>query len=197
MLKQVTPAAHHVLRRMIHLSMGITPYLYYWHGQQIAGFFSLSLNQFLLIILVAGLLFEVIRIKKGFLLISQRDYERGHPSALFWSIVGIVMTFYWVPRLGYQGAALGAPIVFSMVIGDPLLGELRRLGVQIWVAALLGYLAIFAVWGLCYWGLGTPGGLCPVMPFLIVLAEMMPLKWIDDNFAMLALPLALCWWFYA
>jgi hypothetical protein len=187
--KYLQKSHRHWQRRAIHLSMLIIPIIYYWYGDVITRFLGVSINTILLILSIATSLFELLRIHKGWLFFGQREYERHYPSAFSWSVIGIILVLYFSPLHGQQGAAFGLPIIWSMCIGDPLLGELRRAKYNALKSILLTLIPLTLVWLLASVYLGTPLLLSCIMPSLIIASEWPSVRYLDDNFLMLAIPL--------
>lgn len=177
----------------------IFPVLYYFYGDPLAAILKLDKQSLLLLVALLMLLLEFIRIKHQWLFYGQRDYERNYPSAFFWSGIGIVMVLSLAPEYGNQGAAFGLPIIWSLCLGDPLLGESRRLGWPIWTSWLVTGTVLTLIWLLCAVWLGTPWIYSLWMPWLAIAAEQPALRWVDDNWMMQAIPLAallLVWHFF-
>ncbi|MEC7278633.1 MAG: hypothetical protein VXV98_01155, partial [Candidatus Thermoplasmatota archaeon] len=84
---------------------------------------------------------------------------------------------------------LGYPLIFSLAIGDPLLGELRRAGQENRTASMWATLVLIGVWSAFAVVMATPWVLVPVLPFICVASEWPRLRWIDDNATMLFIPL--------
>jgi dolichol kinase len=187
--KYLKKSSSHWHRRLIHLSMMSAPIIYYWFGAAIASMLSLTIGQIILILALGIILFEIIRISQGWLLFAQREYERKYPSAFAWSIIGILMVLYFAPHYGHQQAAFGLPIIWSMCIGDPMLGEFRRAGFSKSSSIAYTLATLSILWLLCAYFLGTPWCFMLFMPGIAILAEMLPIPYVDDNFMMLILPL--------
>ena len=164
--------------------MLVLPLLYYYHGQQIAGFFSVSLHVFILILLLLTMLAEWLRLQTGFVFFGQRKHEARRISSLSWGVLGIVIVLFLAP-----GREFGIPIIWSLALADPLLGEARR-WLRSWLAALIGMVTVLLIWWLCaYWfGISLWWGVC--LAPITVAVEWVNLKWIDDNILMLLAPLA-------
>lgn len=179
----------HWPRRFIHLSIGLIASFYYAVKDVVSAFLGcaplywLSLLAFILV----GL--EALRIHKGWLFYGQRSYEKKSPSAFVWTGLALISVFLFAPP--YQGheAAFGLPIVWSLAIGDPLLGECRRarwslISTLIITLATLGLLWILAA----YW-YSLPYWLALIMPPLAIVGEWSQIRWVDDNFMMAGVPL--------
>ena len=186
--KYTSKNSRHWQRRLIHLSMGLFPIIYYFYGEAITDLLHLQMTSLLLIIGVLLILLEALRIKNKWLFYGQRDYEINYPSAFFWSGIGIIMVLAFAPQYGLAGAAFGLPIIWSLCIGDPLLGESRRLQWPVWLGILATLTALTLIWLLATLWLGTPWYYCLFMPALAIAAEWPSLRWVDDNWMMQILP---------
>ena len=79
----------HVLRRMTHISIIFIPILYYVKGYEIASFFYLEPKEFVASICSVFIIFELIRLKLGFIVLGQREYESNQISALAWGAFSV------------------------------------------------------------------------------------------------------------
>ena len=174
----------HILRRGIHLSMAVIPYLYYEHGESIASPLNLNPEQVVSAVVLLLCLAEYIRLKIGFTVIGQREYEARQISAMAWGGFAVAMALLLSPS-----EALGYAIIISLTLGDPILGELRRAGkgtnAQIGITAVV----LMAVWLAFAWSSSIPLILALVMPFVCIAGEWPRLNWIDDNATMIFVPL--------
>jgi hypothetical protein len=183
----------YLLRRSIHLLMATLPILFYWHGDEIAAVVCLSAERLVSLILLLLIAAEALRLTLGLTVYGQRDYEAKQVSAVAWGGISVGLVLLAAPRpAGLHPAAIGAPLIWSLSVADPLMGEVRRLGGGVRAVVISGGLAVFASWlGAAFW-LGTPGWLVPLMTPATVAAEWPRLPWIDDNATMLLIPLAIC-----
>ena len=176
----------HLLRRTVHLGMVALPYIYYEHADDLGARLGMDgAEQFASALVLLLIFLEAIRLRTGITVFGQRDYEATQVSALAWGALGIgvvLLTLHDRPELGY-------PLIFSLAIGDPLLGEIRRAGYGNRTASIWSSLVLIGVWGACAVVLGTPWILVPVLPFICVASEWPRLRWIDDNATMLFIPL--------
>jgi len=178
----------HIVRRLIHISMALIPWIYYWYGVALANFFGISVYEIVLSVLLLISLFELLRLHKGWVVFGQRSYEAKQLSAVAWGSIGIAIVLLFTPKQGYQGAALGAPLIWSLALVDPLLGELRRHKVGLAWHVFIAWLALLLIWGLSCYFLGTPLIALIIIPVVTILGEWPNLKNIDDNFLMLIIP---------
>ena len=187
----------HILRRTFHISMIILPWMYYWKGNQITDWvneitgLSMTRDMVTSSMVFAVIFAEMIRLKAGVAVYGQRDYEAEQVSALAWGAFSIGMACLLAPKTGHLGAAIGAPLIASLALGDPILGEMRRKGIDERNVLLYGSIAISLIWLAGTIWLQTPWWLIPIFAPLCVIAEKPRLRWIDDNATMVLIPLGL------
>lgn len=175
----------HLLRRGIHLAMSLLPFLYFEFGEDVADWFSLDLEQVVSAVILIAVAGETLRLRMGWTIVGQRSYEAKQVSALAWGALGVGMVFLLAPDEAYA-----YPLILSLSLGDPLLGELRRKGVSTKTVILAGTVGIAAIWAFCAYSFATPWLLVPLMAPICVAAEWPRLRYIDDNATMLLIPLA-------
>ena len=144
-------------------------------------------------VILALLAFEIVRLSLGFTVFGQRAYESKQISALAWGGLAVGLTLLIAPSMGTssrEAAALGFPLIMSLVLGDPLLGELRRTGMTRSRVVAVSVVAMMILWSVCAFWLGTPWLLVVVLAPLTVISEWPRLTYIDDNATMLLIPLA-------
>ena len=187
------PVAHsvggmygHLFRRGFHVGMSIIPFLYFEYGETISNFFSLSELKFVSAMIMALVFGEVIRLKMGITIFGQRDYESKQVSALAWGAFAVGLTFLTLSEY----PELVWPLILSLSLGDPFLGEIRRKGMEPRSVFMTGVVFILVIWIATWHLLGTPIWLAFVMAPLCVAAEWPRLRWIDDNATMLLIPLS-------
>ena len=180
----------HLLRRTVHLAIVLVPVLYYWWGDSIAATIDIPVRMIASIIGFTVLVMEGVRLRTGLVVYGQREYEARQPSALFWGVFSISLTVLIAPEAGVAGAAYGAPVIWSLAIVDPALGEARRYGVGERQTVVLGFVLTTAIWLFAAFALGTPAFLAPLIAAITVAAERPRLTWLDDNGAMVLAPLA-------
>ena len=176
----------HLLRRGVHLSMVGIPYLYFVHGESVADALSASLPQVVAGVVLIALALEGIRLKMGLTIFGQRDYEANQVSALAWGAVGVGFVLLLVPHEAYAW-----PLIASLALGDPLMGELRRKGIENRQVMIYASLLILAIWLVAVAQFGTPLWLAIVLAPVCMISEWPRLTYIDDNATMLLIPLAL------
>ena len=176
----------HLLRRGIHLAMSFLPFLYFEFGEDVADMVSLTLEQVVSCVIQLAVFGEALRLRMGLTVVGQRSYEAKQVSALAWGALGVGMVFLLTPDPAYA-----YPLILSLSLGDPLLGELRRKGSSTQTVILAGVIGIAVIWAGCAYLVETPWLFVPLMAPICVAAEWPRLRYIDDNATMLLIPLAL------
>ena len=176
----------HLFRRAFHLAMSLIPLVYYEFGEKLADYLSISLMQLVSSITLLIVLSEAIRLKLGITIFGQRDYESKQVSALAWGGFAVGLTFLTLP----YSPELVWPLILSLSLGDPFLGEMRRRGHEAKPVFIYGTIFLAIVWIFCFIQFGTPLWLAFVMAPICVAAEWPRLRWIDDNATMLLIPLS-------
>ncbi|RAH16019.1 MAG: hypothetical protein CMB20_000970 [Methanobacteriota archaeon] len=175
----------HLFRRAFHLAMSAIPFVYFEYGEKISDIFELEVSQFVSAATILLIVIEAIRLKLGFTIFGQRDYEAKQVSALAWGGIAIGLTLIALPN----NPEFIWPLVLSLSLGDPFLGELRRKGIESRNVVIIGSIFIAAIW-LASWNfVDTPIILVAIMGPICVAAEWPRLRWIDDNATMLLIPL--------
>ena len=184
--------AGHYARRVIHVGMVAVPWVWYAQGDVLERVSGMPRERLALWVLGAIVVLEALRIARGVTVFGMRAYEARQVSAVAWGGLSLGLVLLFAPPLGVAGAALGAPIIVSLALVDPLMGELRRAGKSsVWVAGV-GLLGTAAVWLAAAHWLGGPAWLAALMAPLSVAAEWPRLRWIDDNATMTLVPLGAC-----
>jgi hypothetical protein len=166
--------------------MSLIPFIFFEYSEPIADYFSITVLQVVSIITFAIVFGEGVRLKLGITIFGQRDYEAKQVSALAWGGFAIGLTFMTLSEY----PELVWPLVLSLSLGDPFLGELRRKGMENQNVFIWGSIFIMLIWIATWYQLETPIWLAFVMGPLCVVAEWPRLRWIDDNATMLLIPLA-------
>ena len=176
----------HLLRRSIHLSMGLLPFVYFTYGERVADAVNMELNQVVAAVVLVALLAEGVRLTLGVTVFGQRDYEANQVSALAWGAVAVGFVFLLTPHEAYAW-----PLILSLALGDPLMGELRRKGMDSKQVMLYATLALWVIWLACWHQFETPLWMAVLLAPVCMIAEWPRLRYIDDNATMLLIPLAL------
>ena len=181
----------HIFRRLIHIAMMIIPFLYYWNGTNISNFFfELEPKQFVSVVAFIFLLTEIIRLRMGFVVFGQRDYESKQISAFFWGGSSVCLVLLLSPEFGIQNSAFGFPLILGLTLIDPLMGELRRANWSSKYVIVIAYIGTILIWVSCHYFLDTPLFIAPFIAAIVVASEWPRLTWIDDNATMLLIPLS-------
>ena len=175
----------HLFRRAFHLAMSAIPFVYFEYGEKISDIFELEVSQFVSAATILLIVIEAIRLKLGFTIFGQRDYEAKQVSALAWGGIAIGLTLIALPN----NPEFIWPLVLSLSLGDPFLGELRRKGIESRNVVIIGSIFIAAIWLVSWNFVDTPIILVAIMGPICVAAEWPRLRWIDDNATMLLIPL--------
>ena len=176
----------HVLRRGIHLSMSFLPFIYFAYGEDVANAVGVSLDRLVASIVLVALAGEGLRLRFGWTVFGQRDYEAHQISALAWGAFGVGMVFLLAPTEAYAW-----PLILSLSLGDPLMGELRRKGLEARQVMIASTFALLLVWLGAWYLFGTPLWMAVLLAPVCMIAEWPRLRYIDDNATMVLIPLAL------
>lgn len=176
----------HIFRRGIHLGMAGIPFVFFEWGQTIADKIGLEVPQLVSIIILSILTAEGIRLKLGLTIFGQREYEANQVSALAWGAFGVGLVFLLAPEKAYAW-----PLILSLALGDPFMGELRRRGTETRNVVIYSCLFISVIWIACWHFWATPLWLAVIFGPLCVASEWPRLRYIDDNATMTLVPLGL------
>lgn len=176
----------HVVRRTIHIGMVLIPFVYFTFGEQAAERLNVTLDQ-----LVAGLALlliavEGLRLRLGITVFGQRAYESTQISALAWGGLAICMVLLLLPAEAYAW-----PLIVSLALGDPFMGELRRKGTSDREVMLFATVLILAIWLVCWQAFETPLLISLLLPVVCMASEWPRLTYIDDNATMILIPMTL------
>lgn len=172
----------HLVRRIIHLSMIIYPWLYHTYGQIVANYLKMTPRELLVVILMLVLVVELIRFSLGITIFAQRPHEARQLSTLAWTALALVIVLVLLP---YN---FSLPVVMSCALVDPLLGELRHYEVSKLICIIVGLLTLIAVWLIASFIFKFAWWWFAVMAPIILIAEWINIKWVDDNFLMMFAP---------
>mgnify|MGYP001193340252 CR=1 FL=1 len=175
----------HIFRRIFHVSMFIIPFIYFEYGESFSENLEMTLPEVVSMIVLIAIFGEALRLKFGFTVFGQREYEAKQVSALAWGgfAVGMVLLLAPIEQYAY-------PLIFSLAFGDPFMGEIRRKGVETKQVIIYSTIFIACLWLLCWHFFATPFWLAFLLAPICVFSEMPRLRYIDDNATMLLIPLA-------
>ncbi len=177
-------------RRFIHYSIALIPFIYYWYGPLLNHNFRITSNEIVSLIVFLVMFFEIMRLKFKWRIYGQRPYEQKRISAVMWTVLGIGIVLLQAPKIGVHGAAISAPIIWSLAFGDPALGDARLYHAHPKLVIAIGILVVGLIWILSAIWLHTPWLLVPILIPVCVFAESINSSHIDDNATMLLIPLA-------
>ncbi len=182
----------HYVRRFVHLGMGVFPWMFYFQGEAVSSPFSMTPVQFVTSCVALVCVVEILRLYIGIPIFGQREYELRQPSAVAWGAVSMGLVFLTLPDAGPNRhiGALGLPIIWTLIISDPIIGEIRRADLGERAAWTFGLASAWVVWICCGYFFSTPWILVLMMPPVCIAAERPQLKWLDDNATMQLIPLA-------
>ncbi|MBJ63988.1 MAG: hypothetical protein CMB55_04220 [Euryarchaeota archaeon] len=176
----------HLFRRVFHIGMSIIPFVYFEYADDLSDYISINQMQLVSSLVIALVLSEAVRLKLGITIFGQRDYESKQVSALAWGGLAVGLTFLALP----ESPELVWPLILSLSLGDPFLGEVRRKGYESKTVFISGSFFIAMIWIACWVQLSTPIWLVAIMAPLCVASEWPRLRYIDDNATMLLIPLS-------
>ena len=173
----------HLFRRGLHIGIIFIPILYYCVIQPIANDYDFNSKVVVLVLLVAVLLFEFIRIRHHKVLFAQRHHEATHLSSFGWGMSASCIVLLLAPK------SFAYPILISCAIIDPLLGEMRRVIKASCCVATAGVLVAIGIWYVTRYWLPIAWWWPLLMGPVTVAAEWPSIKWIDDNAMIQLVPL--------
>jgi len=201
----------HIFRRFCHVFISsLSPLLFFGLPAVAESVFGMDAERTPLrlvsILAAINLAVELVRLQLGILILGQRVYERNILSAQFWGGMGICLVLLGSPmRPDFEGQTgvfqhriwIGGPILWSMGIVDPFLGELKNRRFSLMNRSILGCFLSAAIFATCTMkGLGTPWWFSLVYPPVIVFSEFAGgCVRIDDNGLMLIVPLLMTYVF--
>ena len=186
----------HAFRRLTHVSMAAVPLIYYTRGDDLAGYFSVELDELVSYVFLLVLVIEIVRLRFGIVIVGQREYESKQISAFAWGAFAVCLALLvtgmepFASGSGIKSGIYGIPLIFGLTFVDPLMGEIKRQKQDMRLAIITGLAASYAIWIGCSFWLGTPLWTSILLAPLTVLGELPRVKYIDDNATMIILPLA-------
>jgi hypothetical protein len=176
--------------------MAAIPLIYYTSGDDVAGHFSVGLDELVSYVFFLVLVIEAVRLRFGIIIVGQREYESKQISAFAWGAFAVCLALLvtgmepFASGSGLKSGIYGIPLIFGLTFVDPLMGEIKRQKQDMRLAITTGLAASYAIWVGCSFWLGTPLWACILLAPLTVLGELPRVKYIDDNAMMILFPLA-------
>ena len=167
----------HLFRRSIHISLALTPWIF-------LPFKNIpSINLILFDGMMIAWILEVIRLKQGKLWFGQRPHEQNQFSSWVWTITALSILFIMLPELKDH-----APIIIGCALADPLIGSCRLHQVPRHISWTITLILLFIIWYLAYylWQINPLWSV--IMPPIILLAEGVHMRYLDDNALMILIP---------
>ncbi len=170
-----------VLRRFIHVLTGLGSVYYIIPRELLPG---LQKETALVVLLLAILTFESVRIQLSIRIIGLRHYEYSRLSGFAWAFLGIGTVVIFFP------AYIAVPCLASMALMDPLAGEMRAKGSKhlsdlVLPLSFAIFIVSFTVFRV---PLHTSVPLALAGSVISWLSERFKFKSIDDDFLMSFLP---------
>ncbi len=172
-----------IFRRIFHMT-AVVYLVYYLIPEELSpGFFKWH---GVLIIVFAALIAEMLRLRRAKLVFGMRYYEERRISAYAWFALGMGIALL-IFEMKYV-----VPVVIGMAVIDPLIGEVRRKKKRLYptfpsiLYGAIMFLSLFIlsgmafIWLLFFTIIGTVSAIS---------AEQWDLKYVDDDFLMLVIPL--------
>jgi len=193
----------HIARRIWHLVMfGVTPILFYIL-EDLAEAWNTTCVRIISVTTMIIITVEALRLKYGIAVFAMRTYEKKVISAMFWGTFGVCLIMLAAPyRPGVDPATfedkvwIGAPIIWSLGVVDPLIGELKHRNWSLLNRSCIGASVALVIFVISYFAVDTPWWFSLLYPEMIVLAEYGGgVLRIDDNGLMLLLPLLMTYVF--
>jgi hypothetical protein len=172
-----------IFRRIFHMTAMVFLVYYIIPEELLPGFFKWH---GVLIIVFAVLIAEMLRMRRAKLVFGMRYYEEKRISAYAWFALGMGIALL-IFDLKYV-----VPVVIGMAVIDPLIGEVRRRKNKLYPAlpsilyGVIMFLSLFIlsgmsfIWLLLFTVIGTVSAIS---------AEQWDIKYVDDDFLMLVIPL--------
>ena len=115
----------HIFRRIMHILLAFAV-VYYLLPYVI---FGIPREIWMLVILIgAPSTVEYFRLRSGKLVPGLRGHEKNHLASYFWFLTGTAIVLWLFPQ------PIAAPLIVSVAIGDPVIGEFRDLRRRYWMS---------------------------------------------------------------
>ena len=182
----------HVFRRLVHVSLVFVPIVYFYGNHWLLRYFSVTSTQVLsyLVVLLSSL--ECLRLKLGWNVFGQREYERHQTASVFWGFLAIYLVLTVSKSVFYAPMPIAMSIIISLALIDPLAGECRSLGISQYLSLPLITTVALLIWMIGLHFSPYPLWLSFIIAPAVLLGETIELPNIDDNFTMCLFPLMVC-----
>lgn len=170
-----------ILRRIVHLSTPVFLVYYFLPSPLWPGGPSKEVG--LLLALIATMVFELVRLLRGFRVPGLRPYESEQISAAAWAAIALTFSFLLFP------IELTAPVIFGMALVDPVISMVRRTKWYPWLPYALHLAIMLAVLGLLVpldarWVIASAAA-----SVAAIAAEGVKTSYVDDDSLMIVVPL--------
>ncbi len=184
----------HIARRVFHLFAPFV-FIYYLFPEDFFGFG----RQNLLILVFAMIMFhEVNRLRRKKVYFGMREYEANQLSAYGWASIGVFIAFMFFPLL------FVIPAITGIGWTDPLIGEMKRRNMKGY--PYIPLLVYFLITFFSFLFFSEPLGYDMAVSTMAVLAivgagvaiavEKPSVKYVDDDFLMMVVPLFVIYFLY-
>lgn len=170
------------VRRLVHISAPLFCVYYLLPEELLPG---LSRDQGVLFVMLFALGFESLRLIFQIKVPGMRQYEFERPSAAAWTAVGMTFALLLFP------VELTLPVFMGMGWVDPIIGEMRKRGSDLYPVIPVAIYAALMVAGLGYFYGITPMVLVAstLIAPLAVFVESVRVRYIDDDIVLIVVPL--------
>ncbi len=174
---------HRILRRAVHFLLVFGVIYYVIPVQLVPG---LPKNEALILLMLAILSFEALRLHLRIRIAGLRPYEYSRLSGFSWAFMGICTVVLFFP------IAIALPVFLGVAFMDPLAGELRQLDHRtlanvIWPLSFVMFSALLAIHNYTLELALSMGFVGATVSWL---SEKMKFRSVDDDFLMAVLPAA-------
>lgn len=172
-----------LIRRIFHMTAVVYLVYYLLPEELFPGFYKWY---GVLIILFATLAVETLRLKTGRLFFGLREYEEKRVSAFAWFAIGMSIALLWFEMVYV------VPVIIGMAFIDPLIGEIKRKNERLYPVLpfiIYGIIMFSCLLIISEIKIGLLILLTFVAAFFAILAEHWDIKYIDDDFLMIIIPL--------
>lgn len=172
-----------IFRRIFHMTAVVYLTYYVLPEELILGFYKWY---GVLIIVFIALFVEGVRLKTGKIFFGLRKYEKKQISAFAWFAIGMGCALFLF-KMEYV-----VPVVIGMAFTDPLIGEIKRRREKLYPILPLIFYGVVVF--LCLFFLTEISLILLILFALLatisaIFAEWWKIKYIDDDFLMIVIPL--------